>query len=1001
MCRFTAALVLLAAGPAAAAPFTWTGAGATRSWTDAGNWAGGAVPADDGTADITISAIGNLSLDGVRVVSTLAVSAPGDVTLQPGSRTDSALVLRGAGLLRSTRGRLTAQVPIRSAGDVSLTGFEPQAALSTGTIFALGTDAWSGAAAVSQAIVQASGDALPPAGALSLGAGAWLDLDGRTVAVGSLAGAGTVTNTVAGEADLIVGLDGTDTTFSGVLGGKLADQVASNNLNLLKVGAGTLTLTGTNVLGNAYARVAGGALVVNGALVSAGGGYNYMVVESPGTLRGTGAVGNIWTGYANPAGAVIAPGTAASRGVLHCASADLTNAALQVRIAGYATAGVDYDQLDAGAGALVFGGDTDLVLDLAGLPSPPPPANRQTIVIATYGAAPSPVPAQRIRLINNPNGFGASFNYGVKSLSVTISPTPNPAPLFAVTPAHGLITSESGRSATLTVALGKQPGATVTLPVASSDTTEAAVSPASLVFTPSNWATPQTVTVAGVADAAADGNQRYSIALGPAISTDPSFSNQSAPAVTGVNLDDDLITVSPGTGLISVPPPGAAPSATVTFHLQPLQDFWLALVSSDPALGSPSPGVVHVAASGLGIPAPVQIAFPGMHRMVAGCEPYTVRAVIVASADPRFDGYQLPDIALCNQGDAAPVATADSLAVDQGSSVAIAAPGVLGNDFDPDGDALAASLVAGPAHGTASLSADGALTYTPAPGYSGSDAFTYQAGDGALGSGPVAVQVTVNDLAPAAADDAYTLAAGGTLSVAAPGVIANDTDPGGDVLSAQLVQDVARGTLTLFANGAFAYAAAPGFTGTDSFTYRVSDGLLSSAAATVVLAVTDAAPDLARLQLTSEGGTRPGAMVAYRASVTNLALQDLSGARLSFAPAGLAVVSATVGGAPMQQQAGTFQLPALAAGAGIDITIVAQVIAPPGSRAGVAAALWTGDGRPLGGSQEMYFSVARLQFDAGGCGCRGTNAGGALAWLGAIAAFLSRRRRRPASQRPS
>jgi MYXO-CTERM domain-containing protein len=166
---------------------------------------------------------------------------------------------------------------------------------------------------------------------------------------------------------------------------------------------------------------------------------------------------------------------------------------------------------------------------------------------------------------------------------------------------------------------------------------------------------------------------------------------------------------------------------------------------------------------------------------------------------------------------------------------------------------------------------------------------------------------------------------------------------------------------------------------------------LSSLPAQVTLQIDPG--DVARLRLTSGGGTNPGAMVTYRASVTNLALQDLSGARLAFTPTGLAVISATAGGTPLQQQAGFFQLPGLAAGTGMEISVVAQVTGSPGSRAGVAAALWTNDGRQLGAAQETYFSVARLQFDAGGCGCRGTNAGGAFAWMGAVAALLSRRRR--------
>ncbi len=72
------------------------------------------------------------------------------------------------------------------------------------------------------------------------------------------------------------------------------------------------------------------------------------------------------------------------------------------------------------------------------------------------------------------------------------------------------------------------------------------------------------------------------------------------------------------------------------------------------------------------------------------------------------------------------------------------------------------------------------------------------------------------------------------------GVLANDTDPDdpdGRVLSAQLVSGPAHGTLSLNADGSFSYAPAAGFTGTDSFTYRASDSLMTSGPATVTLRV--------------------------------------------------------------------------------------------------------------------------------------------------------------------
>ena len=78
----------------------------------------------------------------------------------------------------------------------------------------------------------------------------------------------------------------------------------------------------------------------------------------------------------------------------------------------------------------------------------------------------------------------------------------------------------------------------------------------------------------------------------------------------------------------------------------------------------------------------------------------------------------------------APVAADDGYATDEDTPLTVAAPGVLANDTDVDGETLTAVLVAGPTHGTLTLNADGSFTYTPAANYNGTDSFTYRANDG-------------------------------------------------------------------------------------------------------------------------------------------------------------------------------------------------------------------------------------------------------------------------------
>ena len=187
----------------------------------------------------------------------------------------------------------------------------------------------------------------------------------------------------------------------------------------------------------------------------------------------------------------------------------------------------------------------------------------------------------------------------------------------------------------------------------------------------------------------------------------------------------------------------------------------------------------------------------------------------------------------------APVAVADSYSVAEDGTLTRTAPGVLANDVDADGDSLEATTVAGPLHGTLDLNVDGSFTYEPAEEYSGPDSFTYQAYDGGTYSNTVTVTITVTSVndAPVAADDAKTTAEDTKLTVAAPGVLANDTDAEGD-LSRRVVTGPAHGTLALSANGSYTYTPDADWIGVDTFAYRAYDGTAYSNTATVTITVT-------------------------------------------------------------------------------------------------------------------------------------------------------------------
>lgn len=192
----------------------------------------------------------------------------------------------------------------------------------------------------------------------------------------------------------------------------------------------------------------------------------------------------------------------------------------------------------------------------------------------------------------------------------------------------------------------------------------------------------------------------------------------------------------------------------------------------------------------------------------------------------------------------APVANNNGFSTAEDTGLTVPGAGVLGNDSDIDSAGLNAILVTGPVQGNLTLNVNGSFTYTPNANFNGSDSFTYQANDGTLTSNIATVTITVTPVndAPIANPNSFTAVAGTPLTIAAPGVLNNDTDLENDLLQVLLVTAPTQGTLSLNPDGSFTYTAGISFSGTDSFTYRVNDGTADSNIATVGLTVTHTPP---------------------------------------------------------------------------------------------------------------------------------------------------------------
>ena len=193
---------------------------------------------------------------------------------------------------------------------------------------------------------------------------------------------------------------------------------------------------------------------------------------------------------------------------------------------------------------------------------------------------------------------------------------------------------------------------------------------------------------------------------------------------------------------------------------------------------------------------------------------------------------------------AAPVAVPDSYSTAEDASLSVAAPGVLANDTDANGNPLTVASprpVTAPTNGSLTLNANGSFTYTPNANFNGFDSFTYRATDGMANSNLATVTLTITavDDAPVAVNDAATVAE--DSGATAINVLANDTDIDGGPKAVQSVTQGTNGSVAITNSGAdVTYTPNPNFCGTDSFTYTLNGG--STATVSVVITCTNDGP---------------------------------------------------------------------------------------------------------------------------------------------------------------
>lgn len=177
------------------------------------------------------------------------------------------------------------------------------------------------------------------------------------------------------------------------------------------------------------------------------------------------------------------------------------------------------------------------------------------------------------------------------------------------------------------------------------------------------------------------------------------------------------------------------------------------------------------------------------------------------------------------------VATNDRVTTTKGESITLALSTLLANDRDFDGDIMHVTAVQATQGGSVVLDGLGNVIFTPTVGFSGMAGFSYTVDDGRGGVATASVDVVVQggtNVAPVATNS--------MAFVQTPGIIsgkltAQDADNARSELSFSMATGAAHGTVVVNPNGTFTYTANTGYSGEDSFTYRVADpsGLDSTA----------------------------------------------------------------------------------------------------------------------------------------------------------------------------
>jgi len=240
----------------------------------------------------------------------------------------------------------------------------------------------------------------------------------------------------------------------------------------------------------------------------------------------------------------------------------------------------------------------------------------------------------------------SASNYnGMSMPPVTVTNTEADVARIEVSPG-ALITSESGTTASFSVALTSIPGAPVTITLTNGNPGQGSLSQSTLTFIASNWNVPQPVTVTGLDDHIVNGDQTYQITLS-ATSSDSNYNGRNIPPVTVTNTEADVAGINVGSGALTTSESGTTASFSVSLTSAPVAPVTITLNNGNPGQGSLSQSTLTFDASQWNVPQTVVVTGLDDH-IVNGDQTYQINGA-AASTDANYDARAMTPITVTNK----------------------------------------------------------------------------------------------------------------------------------------------------------------------------------------------------------------------------------------------------------------------------------------------------------------------------------------------------------------